>query len=339
MAVVIYNRIEQIKELWKELFEENSDLTFFQSYEWNECLERRFQRLHLIKYPHFHLEYAVLCNSIIAPLIINEKEKKVFILGHDEMSDYLSFVYRDNEIEELDEHIYEIVSYYQGYSIQLSKINESFKMKRAIEHLISCHNICLETHTTACVFIPMSFEDSLYTSMSKSKKQNYRTSLNRLKKDGKSYKIETHYGPIKKPLELELYRLYFQRRNECDEKKPGLYSRLRYRYGLSKYGNQYDVLSCYASDNPVYLAMIHIEGKLAAFCEGAYSNNRKRLCISRVAINSEYAKYSPGIIMLVDIINKQKSRLDYFDLTRGQESYKYDLGGILHRNYSYTIMI
>ena len=95
-----------------------------------------------------------------------------------------------------------------------------------------------------------------------------------------------------------------------------------------------DVLSVISVSHKVFLSEINIDGNCAAFCEG-FRDRKGTLTIVRVATNSDYYKYSPGQILLIDTIENIKDSVQYFDLTRGTEEYKFKLGGIVHHNYCY----
>lgn len=342
MVITRCQRINDIRLLWEKLYSQNRTATFFQSFSWNLCLEQRFRSLHFMKYRNCVLEYLIVDEEVIAPLVINKSEKCITILGNEESSDYLSYIHGNITVDYLAEAISRIMVQYANYSFRLCKINESSLMYKAIEKLDEKVKF-REAYTTSCVMVLTDYEKSFYDSLSKSKRQNFRTSLNRIEKDGHSYQIETHYGKIDNKKSVELYRVYFQRRTDCDEQPKGefkkLYSTLRYILGVSRLGDCKDVLSNYAKNSEVFLATIKIDGILAAYCEGGYSNDGKRLCIARVATNSDYYKYSPGMLMFVNIIESLKNQIDCFDLTRGTEQYKFDLNGVLHLNHSYLLTL
>ena len=105
--------------------------------------------------------------------------------------------------------------------------------------------------------------------------------------------------------------------------KTGLYKRI-------------DPLTLYSRVCPVFLAQIHINGKLAAFCEGALSVDKNTLYIARVATNKDFYHYSPGQILFINVIDKIKNEIRFFDLTRGNEDYKIKLGAKPHYNYLFN---
>jgi len=332
---VIYN-IKRIKALWEKLYEANSEMSFYQSFYWNYCLDKR-TRLKNIKKNNAIIEYVICNERMIAPLVVNKKEKTVFILGYEDSSDYLSFIYNSNDIETISRDIGSILNCFKGYKFIVNKINQNMSMYRAVEMWTSSSTAVLEKKSSDCVYINTNYIGTIYDTMTKSSRQNYRTSLNRLKKDNKSYRVEFKFSTLSKEFSLELYKLYCLRRNDCSENKKKRFDigKIKRILKTTKFGMNADVLSKYGLTEPVFWAGIYIDNVLAAFCEGAYTNDKKRLCISRVATNPDFYIYSPGIIMFVDIIDKLRDDIDLFDLTRGDEDYKFKLGGVVHNNYSF----
>ena len=60
-----------------------------------------------------------------------------------------------------------------------------------------------------------------------------------------------------------------------------------------------------------------------------------------LAINSRYSQYSPGGILITEEVKKMimQHQMGYFDLSRGNEKYKFDYGGTLHTNHWYEFCL
>ena len=62
--------------------------------------------------------------------------------------------------------------------------------------------------------------------------------------------------------------------------------------------------------------------------------------VPKLAIDSDYSFYSPGVIMISEYIKKLCSNNNnneyYIDLSRGDERYKTVLGGIVYYNYVFN---
>lgn len=78
------------------------------------------------------------------------------------------------------------------------------------------------------------------------------------------------------------------------------------------------------------LAVLRIDGQAAAFLQGYVDARRHTLAVPRIAMNDQWAAFSPGWL-LVDACARwmrTHSDLRVLDLTRGDERYKHDLGGV-----------
>ena len=80
MQIKIYTRINEVEKLWKSLYKDNQDLSWFQSYEWNQLLETEYDGLRWTKYLFSKLRYVVIKqqsegknSSVIVPIIIRKK--------------------------------------------------------------------------------------------------------------------------------------------------------------------------------------------------------------------------------------------------------------------------
>lgn len=336
----IYNTIKEISPLWNKLYVNNPNLTWFQSYNWNESLEKKFWGRKHTRYSKCRLIYIVFDKKIIVPLVENRKKKLISLLGNDESSDYLSFIFGSTVTEqELYIACIEIFSGYRNYKFILDKIyNNSLCV--ALNRFLEDKRLSCQVYKKECVHVVTQTEsESFYKSLSKSSRQNYRTAINRIKKTGYSYEIKTDVRQVSISESEVLYEMYAERRAICDNLnlKGQLISKAReFIKGILR-ENDIDVLSDYCVKEPVFLSEILIDGKLAAYCEGNINNDKQAILISRVAIKKEFYNFSPGHILLIDTIENVKDKFRYFDLTRGTETYKFKLGGKIHYNYCYEL--
>ena len=88
----------------------------------------------------------------------------------------------------------------------------------------------------------------------------------------------------------------------------------------------------------VFYTIIRIDNAIAGFCAGFASRDGK-IILPFVSINSAFKRYSPGGILITETIKYLITNTDYkyFDLSRGNEKYKYDYGGTEHFNFNYEI--
>lgn len=80
---------------------------------------------------------------------------------------------------------------------------------------------------------------------------------------------------------------------------------------------------------------LDIDGTLAAFMSGLVKDNV--FVVPRLSINNEYRRYSPGIILINEAIKYfiSDTKITILDLSQGQESYKYNMGGKEHYTYEF----
>lgn len=335
----VYSKINDIEEIWNNIYTNNIEMSWYQSYEWNKILEKAFFS-RKIRYFGWALRYIVYDNKLVVPLLINKKEKRIELLGTRESSDYLSFIY---DISVSDEELFRwincLLDEFKMYSFELERINENSRLYHILSAYISQSSIRCKTEARDCVVVDTRTETDVFlASLSKSTRQNYRTAINRIKKDGLKYRVEISNEPVTERTKQELLELYKERRADCSNKTgivPGitLYLKRMLKYVLRE--TEVDVLSEYSVSTSVFLSKIYINDDLAAFCEGSVNNRGGCISVARVATKSDYYKYSPGHIMLVDTIQEIKNDISYFDLTRGTEDYKFKLGGSVHHNYCF----
>lgn len=341
MKEQVYFSIDDIRKLWEDIYKNNYGLSWFQSFEWNKALENAF-RSRKVRYHNCQLKYIVFEDRFIAPVVINKKEKKIEFLGVRESSDYLSFIYDSSASdEELIAWICNLVKKFPDFQFSFDRINERNRFKDILNSLIEVKTFHGTVQQSQCVVVStMQNTDSYLQSLSKSVRQNYRTARNRMKKDGLSYEVKMETSKMLNNQQKELYELYCARRADCDNSNNKISKLITALKSLAKNilrEKEVDVLSEYASKTAVFCSQIYINGQLAAFCEGNINNNNECISIARVATKAAFYKYSPGQVMLIEIIELLKSEIKYFDLTRGTEDYKFKLGGTIHHNYNFRL--
>ena len=108
----------------------------------------------------------------------------------------------------------------------------------------------------------------------------------------------------------------------------------RYKNGLRKIIKgllikwfHYDFKSAFYSFS--FLADITINGKIAAMAKCYKYEHKKTLIIPMLAIDETMHRYSPGMILVNELAKLISTRADLNDISlgRGDEKYKYDMGG------------
>ena len=328
MQFKVYTRIRRIKSLWESIIP-NDDKRVYQSYRFNKLCEKyRKTSISGLKEKNTKCLYVVgfvdnkaVC---IAPLCVDESpEKTIHVLGHGTNAGYLDFIY--NEPVFVKDVLNYVERTYSDYSIDFTFIKESsplISLLKTCEHF-SNYCICIKTY------------DIWFARLSKNTRQNIRTAYNRLQSDKHIFELckynrKSHHISF---ILSQCNNVYQRRKLDWQgiggnvNKKNSLIFLLRdviYR-GLMKFQES-------------ELVVLKIDEDIAGFFIGFKFQHG--VYIPRLAIDTRYSRYSPGIIMINEYLKDISIEgLFYFDLCRGDESYKSKLGGECSSSFRLTKIV
>lgn len=172
--------------------------------------------------------------------------------------------------------------------------------------------------------------DTLLKSLSSSVRQNIRTAYNRMRRDGVEVRLEVFDEGHRVSGEVwqKIMDLYFDR----------LFSKYRSRQVRSWWGRRkkrhlyyhvkHDTLSLRDLPNAFH-AVLWSGEKVIAFMSGFKTHDGKTVSIPRLAIDTSFGFYSPGYVLVTEVIRYIAAHpiLRVLDLSRGDEKYKFDMGG------------
>ncbi len=316
-----------LEKEWKRL-EIGSDMTIFQSYEWNKMLVNFSIPDDTFNYEsRFAVVKANNITILIAPLWIIKhsfrivNKKGIYLLGREGWSDYLNCIYDVFNDDAMFFLLKQLSKHYNLNQFVFENIKEntclfSF-LKRKIEKLIISKGVCVSLK------LPQSIQD-YFLVLSKNSKQNIRTAQNRLNKD--KHVIEYCFDD----LNVDLQRCAVMRKKKLSHQytkvayirklKYRLMDRLRFHFGsyFPMFDYEYSkIMSAY------------IDGNLCAFFNYVIDDNNKAIMIIAAGTDLNYARYSPGILLMYNYILSiiKDGNYHVLDFTRGDEKYKYSLGG------------
>ncbi|MCI8497579.1 MAG: GNAT family N-acetyltransferase [Clostridiales bacterium] len=330
----------RLKTAWTEL-QQKGNVPVFQRYDWNRMLFSQYGKRSLFGSLHSgSVIVGMLCRGedvrLIAPLVRNGEG--VYFLGWDSWSDYLDFLYApDLTQEEFDFFLDSLCEHLRYGYFALHCIRQESPTRSMMEAHLAAREQQYPKVTrdeSGCVAIDLpGTMDEYKKLLSKSTRQNLRTARNRLQKDGFSGTLHC-YSPADVPPEIvkETQEIYQSRRIAAEQD-----AKSRLKRQLKKMTGQ--------ADHTIAQAMPLIEGGMtctfsvtapdgasetSAFCYGVRWGDT--LLGLQVAVNMKYAKYSPGMLLFYDLIERfyETGECRRIDLTRGQEEYKYKLGGQRH---------
>jgi hypothetical protein len=331
MEIKRHNEFLPLKEKWKKLYEINSELSPYQSAEYAE-----------IAFSHY-LPYAVALKVkpvlfeildggstiMIIPLNRNLLKQEYTLFGDKSGYGYLDFIYGSDISEEKIAQCISLLSQeLQGSKLIINRLPAESLLCRYL--LKSCEP--KGTENCVCIDLADSY-DSYLASLTKHSRHHVRTAYNRLQNEGAAISLKMFY---KEPLPAEEYsqvmNMYLDRKDSRYELKGGIISKLFIR--------NYDIATAAMKQLKDYVHFIlYIDGKPVAFCCGFVSKDGSSVVLPRLAINSEYAKFSPGILLVSESINKlfELGTVNKFDMMQGDERYKYEMGGRAHLLYEFEL--
>jgi hypothetical protein len=265
---------------------------------------------------------------------VSGKQTLAYLWGEFSQAGYLDFLY-DSELTAgiLQEALALISRDLGGVRLILSRVPGASRLNELIEAALDPRHY---TRTSSpCVHIPMSGNfDEFMKGLSKSVRQTLRTSVNRMRNNQVSHEVRTFVNqPIPFSMIKKLFTLYW---NRLAEKKINLKLRKYLPFFMRTWLNP-AIIALTRLPN-VYCSIIYIDKTIAGFCAG-FTTRDGTVVLPFLAIDSRFSAYNPGGLLIVDGIRHlmEEHQFKYFDLSRGNETYKYQYGGREHLNYCYEI--
>lgn len=330
---------DKLEKAWKCL-EKGIEMSWFQTYDWYKIINKHFMA-EKKKAPFRFGTYVLLSDDEDKPLMIAPIQvvktglyvkgiglrKGFYFIGRQGFSDYLNFIYDNFEDSYLDSILNYVKTKYKMNFFCFENVScecksyTYFETKNLSAKLDSlCMRICL----------PDNFE-TYKKSLSKNMRHNIRKGNNHAETDG----LKLHYEIVRKidndmAKQLESIRLQRlgKKRTEMFEGLSSLASLyVKSRELLVKFTSKPVEVMEEVEDCWVLLAK---DGdRIAAFFYSVYKPEIKTIYTLRAGVDVEYERYKPGITQLMafveDNLNSDEPEVFNIDLTRGNDSYKYDL--------------
>ena len=209
-------------------------------------------------------------------------------------------------------------------------------------------------HTVTYVNIPIPHcWDEYLPSLSTNARQNVRKAYRRMEKDGVAYRLEL-YAPLCKPLPAvvwkQMMQTYCRRRIAkyrkgvfSDETKGGIVVQtLKYLHYITLkclwFRTKHDARSLRKEPNALHFVLWD-GNRMMAFMSGFLTADKTNYSVPRIAINEDYGFYSPGCILISETLRcLSSSQVRNLDLTRGDEPYKFKMGGTEYHTHDLVLL-
>lgn len=322
LKIKSYFRLSNLKKEWIELYDSNSNLSPFVEYDYFNRTIKYFWYYFVVKrcYVKYYLIFEENSPILIAPILIFSNGRKE-LFGNINGFNYCDMVYKNcSKIKDAINVLHNRIGTFEIY-----KIRENSPLIGVINSLsysvVNISNVKIKFGNNYGQY---------YHSLSKSVRQNLRTSYNRLNKHEYNINLTVVKGGTKdKSFFDDIINLYSKRHEK--------------RYNVKhNFLKQILLKHChFASENYKKSANaitfgLYIDGKLAAFMSGITSKQNEFI-VPRLSINDDFSFFSPGMILINEVIKYflDNSNINVLDLSQGEESYKYKMGGIIHYTFNY----
>ncbi len=319
--------LASIKDIWTSL-ETGDEMTYFQGYSWNLLVARKLPEDTRAYRSVYFIVYDNEKPIMIAPLflILHRvrfiNKKGCYLLGRHGWSDYLNLIYKEfdrNGFEYLTRYIKEKYNISDYYLEQLPETSTTYSLLKDGSQ---------EDNTTVCVKLEMPNTENEYNGkLSKHARQNLRTARNRLAKSNIEYTIKYDDADADKAVCMSLRdaRLPAKKHITFVNHIIGIIKTF-----LSIKFPGYVPIDQY--DEGKFLTIYNDKNELMAFFFYVHDISHSTILVLTAGTSIEYSWYSPGMVCMYDFILNHISQNDvrYIDFTRGDEPYKYALGGYDH---------
>ncbi|BES66472.1 hypothetical protein SANA_29110 [Gottschalkiaceae bacterium SANA] len=323
---------KKIESDWLRFESENSSTKIFQYYDivQNVLHHYLFFTIERKEFPRFYAFYENEKCVAIAPMCKRYARNGAYYTSFGAIADlaFQNFVYGNElSIEQFDECMK--LLYKRLKRIRFYRVPEETYLNDALKD----NNIEIKNNINVAIECENDY-DHYFTNLSKSVRQNIRTAYNRIKKDGLEYDFNLYSsGNVTLKESNEIMDVYIKRRKNN-------YG-LRYNVKIQEWflrHYHYNTIGFRKLEEGMY-AVLKINGQVAAFWGGYVDRNRRYVIVPRLAINDEYYKYSPGYLLINETMKilKKEYGVPVLDLSKGDEKYKYDLGGKAYSTYDYLV--
>lgn len=319
------------QEEWQTL-ESGKDMTYFQTYDWNILLLPYLKKDNLL---HENI-YALVRDGnrhpvLIAPFWIlkysifpNFNQRGIYIIGRSGWPDYLNLIYKDFDASAFE---FLLLDLKKKYGIGLF-CPQLLKEDTDLYKYLHKDSRIKADFDSICVELKLQDNFEVYhKSLSKSVRQNIRTAYNRIEKDGKEIRF------VFDDKNADLNKCWSMRSARLVKKNyvPNIVQRFKIRI-LDLLSFKFPEYRPLFIDKKSHVMTAYVDNQLVAFFQYVIEPQNKRIVLMAVGTSIEYSKYSPGMLLMFRYIESQSYEkiYDFVDFTRGNESYKYQLGGTNH---------
>ncbi len=340
----VFDSITPLKEIWTGFDTEaysrihsgemnRMEYSFYQTYPWNEFVERHYSRKLSAKTGITRIEYILVKQDdkavAIMPLRINRLSKRVEMTSwrtagiNNVVSPLCGDAHR-NIFETLARYIR---SRYRGMKLRFFDMPVDTPFVKALASLDNAHY-----SERGSYHIPLKdFEnfDDYYSSLNKKLRHNIKTRSNHFTHGDltSELRVFTMDTPPSADYWKQIWHLFFLRKNVWRKRKVTILRKLVCSWETRKECSGGMKTESFSQLPQTILFVFEINGRPAAFA--FLYLHEGYIVVPKLAIDTEQRAHAPGILMLKEIMRWCYDHgVKDFDLCRGEEPYKQQMGAI-----------
>lgn len=323
MIITEYKVIYRLRKKWNRLYQVSDTVTNpFQAYTPNRIY---YDIFHLNVHRMFLRPRFIYAQDgpfeVIFPIILDRRRKRITEFAPLDYYDVLC----SGPTALLSSVVQWIKDKYPFYEVRFTRVNQSAILSGLAD--------LSQIDTEKCVSIPLNKEtyEDYYQSLSKHQRQNLRTAYNKLQRESISFSLAQYdNGSMPVKLKRECMKMY-EDRKAVKESPLSYLKRVYVRFTKP-------VFRIITEMVPGACFVLYLGNTPAAVMAGVFSKKGDQFVVPLLYSNNTYLRYSPGILLVNETAKALISkRVLILDLARGDEPYKYALGGETHFNYTYRI--
>lgn len=332
-----------LKQIWQKLYADNSYLFPYSSWEYNEQI---YKYMKIKPSSMFQKNYFLVYEEEQKPLLLFPlylKKNKLRLFGENiSGAGNLDLLY-DAAItaKQLKNAFAELKSMFPGKTLELRMINERSKLFLFLKGMADAGADAVLSvkaeEERVCVKVPFSDAYEEYEQgLSRNARSNLHKAYSKVRRNELDMSLQVIQGPFTdKALLSDAMKIYTKRESERKNRRAVwiFVPYFKHRYFSALVWAMETLASHYSF-------CLFLNNKLAAFMTG-FVTNYNEIVFPYVAIDSTFASYAPGKLMIAESIKylQGHSSIRGLDLSRGDERYKLEMGGVRHYNYKFEIQL
>lgn len=331
-----------LQKIWQKFYANNPYLFPYSSWEYNEQI---YKYIKVKPSSMFQKNFFCVYEEEKKPLVLFPlylKKNKLRLFGENiSGAGHLDLLY-DAEITttQLENAFTELKSMFSGRILELRMINERSKLFSFLQDMADAGvDAMLQVKSEeerVCVKIPFpdDYEEYEKGGFNSNNRNNLHRAYKKTRKNDLDMSLKVIQGPFKdKSLLSDVMKIYTKRESERKNRHMDFIPYIKHRYfsGL-----------IWAIENldSQYTFCFFLNNQLAAFMTG-FVTNYNEIVFPYVSIDSKFGSYTPGKLMIAESIKylQAHNSIRALDMSRGDERYKFEMGGVRHYNYRFEIQL